>query len=249
MLNDVYTCQATLIFEGDPRVITEITQNHLEGLNNSDVRNLFIHNQQVNIIPINIGAFFPNLEGLAVTYCGLEEVNRESLTNMPNLRQIDFFENRIREVNNNLFDETPLLEAFSVYYNPVRHVASTAFDNLPALTNLHFSLTFCINERADESRDDVEKLMFQLNLRCPPTLRMIQDEILNGFEFQRKIDIQIANRINPLTYHVFELERIIEQNKARITQLERQVEDLTRDNTTIDPDTTIDLDTTAIEEK
>lgn len=226
MLEDTYFCLGTLVFQGDPKVITEVSQNHMQGMNDSDVASVMIMNQIVPQMPRNLGEFFPNLEGLAVVFSQLEEISKDDLSNLPRLRQLDLFENNIRSLDSNLLRGNPLLEAFSVYSNPIRRVGLKAFDNLPMLTSLHFSLTRCINERADESRLAVENLIFNLAVYCPPTLEMIESDILTGSKFQRTIDLQIADRVNPLTYQIYLMDQLLHLHEDRIAQLEQQVRDL-----------------------
>lgn len=226
MLEDSYFCWGTLVFEGDPKVITEVSQNHMQGMNDSDVTSVRIMNQLVLQMPRNFGEFFPNLEGLAVLYSQLEEISKDDLRNLPRLRQLDLFENNIRSLDSNLLKGNPLLEAFSVYNNPVQRVGLKAFDNLPLLTSLHFSLTRCINEKADESRLAVENLIFNLAVYCPPTLEMIESDILTGFKFQRTIDLQIADRVNPLANQIYLMDQLLHLHENRIEQLEQEVRDL-----------------------
>lgn len=228
MLEETYFCLGTLVFEGDPRVITEVSQNHVEGRNDSHVTSVMINNQFVAQLPRNFGEFFPNLEGLAVIYSYLEEISREDLVNLPRLRQLDLFANNVRSLDSDLLRGNPFLEAFSVYYNPVRRVGLTTFDNLPHLTSLHFSETGCINERADENRLDVENLIFHLAVNCPPTFQMIEKDFLAGAKFQRTIDLQIADRINPLAYQVYLMDKILHEHEERIVELEREVQELSQ---------------------
>lgn len=228
MLDETYFCLGTLVFEGDPRVITEVSQNHMEGRNDSHVTSVMISDQIVAQIPRNFGEIFPNLEGLAVIFSHLEEISKEDLVNLPRLRQLDLFANNVRSLDSDLFRGNPLLEAFSVYYNPVRRVGLTTFENLPLLTSLHFSETGCINERADESRLEVENLIFHLAVYCPPTFQMIESEVLAGAKFQRTIDLQIADRINPLAYQVYLMDQILHEHEERIKMLESEIQKLSQ---------------------
>lgn len=225
-MNDAYTCEARVIFEGDQRNVTEVSQNHLTGKNNSDVKNLMIRNQVLGLVPRNIGDFFPNLEALDIVNAEITEISRGDFAGLPQLRQLDFFRNNISHLGSNLFEGSPLMEAFSLYYNPVSRVGYDAFKGLDQLTSLHFSVTKCINERADEDRVSVEELIFMLAVNCPPTLAMIEADVINGFEFKRTIDLQIADRVNPLTYHVFELEGILNSHEIRIAQIEQELIEL-----------------------
>lgn len=209
-------------------VITEVSQNHLEGRNDSDVTSLMIFFGGIRQIPQNIGEFFPNVEGLSVAFSEVETIGKQDFASIPLLRQLDLFSNRIQVINSDTFRGVPLLEGLSVYYNPIRRVGHTAFDNLSNLRSLHFGETGCIHQIVDDDRAGVEDLIFQLAVRCPPTMQMIEAEIIAGAKFQRTIDYQIADRINPITFQVYNMDRMLNNHQSRIEQLERQIWELTK---------------------
>lgn len=225
-LSDVYTCYGTVIFQDDHRIITDVTQNHLDGKNGSDVQRLVVYFQPVEFIPENIADFFPNIEAIQINFGALREISREALIDLRALRQLDFFENNIRTLENGAFDGNPLLAAVNIDYNPIRNVNHAVFDNVPELTSLHIHGATCINQMVNENRQEVENMIFRLSVQCPPTFQMLQSEILKGYDFQRKIDLQIVDRMNPLNYHILELEEMLKQHDARIKELEGQIQNL-----------------------
>jgi hypothetical protein len=60
----------------------------------------------------------------------------------------------------------------------------------------------CIVRKVENNRAEVVKLIAELGSRCPPSSRMIQDELLESEKFGRIVDQKTADRMNPLTLTV-----------------------------------------------
>jgi hypothetical protein len=206
-----------------------VSRNHLAGRNHSDVRGLSFQNQGIRELPTNVEQFFPNIESIDVTTT-LEELSREDLSAFPRLRELHLNNNRVQVINSNLFAGNPEMVSISFISNPVRNVASGVFDHLVNLTQLRFDGVACHNG-AGTTRATVLTLLPRIATMCPPTFdmnfEMIEDRLLNGSKFQTKVDAQVSERINPLTFSVFQINQRLTQVEEEIKKLQREISNLT----------------------
>lgn len=218
-LPDLYTCIANVSFTGDVRHITEVSQNHMPGRTNNDVTGILIFNQNVPFIPRNISNFFSNIEAFEVVDTGLTEINRDEIFSFADLKQINLSQNQIREIGNGLFEGNPKMTAISLVNNPIRNIAHNVFDHLNQLTNLNVLTTTCINTSAD-TRVNVESIIFQVSVQCPPTFKMIEERMLKGDDFQSRINEQVAERTSLLSQTIVNVETKLNNHETRIEILE-----------------------------
>jgi Leucine rich repeat len=204
---------------GDIHRVTDVSRNHLAGRDNSDVKGLSITNQDIGFLPFNIHEFFPNLETIDATNA-FKEISREALIGFPKLRQLHLNTNKIQIIEPNLFEGNPNMIAISFVNNPVKHVAYNVFTNLTSLHSLRFDFATCHSQAAELNRANVELLMFRLLVNCPPTFAMTENKILSGIEFEKTIDEQIAERVNPLMWTIHEMNDKIKELEERLARLE-----------------------------
>lgn len=132
----IYTCTGRIVFSGDPRFNTEVSQNHLEGRSDSDVAGVRIRDQAVGFVPLGINNFFPNLESFDMMRSDVAEVSSEALRGLSRLRQFSLFVNRVQIIDEALFRDNPHVIGISFGNNIVRHVAHKVFDHLSHLDSL-----------------------------------------------------------------------------------------------------------------
>lgn len=222
-VNNIYVCSARIVVIGDLQNVTDVSQNHLTGRSNEDVRGIVIQSQTLRFAPRNLEQFFPNLEAFDILRSQIEEITREDLVNFPNLRQLHLDGNNIQQIDQNLLEGNPLMAAISFSNNPIRHVDYKAFDALDELTTLAFQSTSCTNMAYTFNRGGVLHLMFMLLVNCPPSFAMTEAKFLNGVAFQRTIDEQVADRINPLQWDMFVMDQKLEDHEDRIAELENEL--------------------------
>jgi hypothetical protein len=186
MIGEMYTCVGRVIKIGEPRIITEVSQNHQPGRNNSDVKGLRINAIVIGFLPRNLGSFFPNLEGYQFIGTGITEMTREDFQDLPNLRMIYTASNLYQEIGN-IFENNPKLQILNFGMNPLKSVSSRAFSNLTKLTMLHIGETACISQWVN-NRNAVLNLISNLFRSCPPSPQMNQVEMLESEDFIRAVD-------------------------------------------------------------
>jgi hypothetical protein len=223
MIQNIYVCSARVIVVGDLRNVTDVSQNHVTGMSNDDVRGIVVESQTLRFLPRNIDAFFPNLEALDVYRSQIQEVSQQDFENFLNLRQVNLVGNAIQVIQANLFEKNPLVSSISFSSNPIRHVDYKAFERLENLNTLAFQDTTCISRQHWSDRPGVLNLMFLLLVNCPPSFEMTEARLLNSSEFERSIDEQVAERMNPLTWNIFEMDQRLQDHEERIAELEGEV--------------------------
>lgn len=212
---NVYSCQATVLYIGHERNVTEVSSNHMIGRTNSDVKFLRIDNHpQLTVIPGNLYQFFPNLESIMIVTTAIDKVSREDFYGLNEFKQFYLNNAKVTIIPSDLFIENPLMH--SIYFNnmPIQHVGHRVFDHLPYLTSLWVANGVCINTYVNTNRATVLSIMFRLIVSCPPTFEMTEDAILNGQGFEK--------RIQPLVNKMLESERRIERLQDRLTALENK---------------------------
>lgn len=203
MHEGVYTCEVDHDLNGDPRVVANVTGDHIETLNNHDVLSLSIELQVWTRAPLNISYHFPNLEVYAMWSTGLEAIEREDLEGLTKLKEFAAPYNKLRTLSWDLFQNTPHLSAIGLSNNLISHIDHELFDNLTELTSLHVRKSPCIDKIASNDRTAVEALMFTLMISCPPTFKMIESRIL--IAFRKELDMQIVASLSPLMKNITDL--------------------------------------------
>lgn len=88
VVGEVYTCEATVTYtqRDQSRNVVEVSQNHLTGMSNQDVKALLIQSQPIDFIPENIDSFFSNLEAVNFLSCPITSLTKDDLKQFPNLK-------------------------------------------------------------------------------------------------------------------------------------------------------------------
>lgn len=199
-INNLYSCSARILFIGDLRTVSDVTQNHLAPKTNSDVTGVAIRAQDIRLLPRNLNEFYPNLESYDFLSSKIQEISREDLKGFPKLKQLHLNDNQITSISPNTFDDNPLLIAVSFINNPILYVAHNVFDNLLNLYELRFDGARCLNQKA-LTRPAVVAMLFPVLIYCPPTFEMTEDKILDGTRFHSSMG-ELEKRIE-------ELERLV----------------------------------------
>lgn len=162
--NNVYECSASLPL--DTKNIAEVRSvsgTHLSGKTNLDVVALRINNQNLELFPINIEEFFPNLKVLQLYGNSISEVKNTHLTPFPNLVYLNLYTNKISSLDGNLLDGLPSLRYVSFERNRLTHVGHDLI--LPKDGLVFFDANPCINVRAS-TPDGIAALRFNLLINC-----------------------------------------------------------------------------------
>lgn len=146
-----YTCWVkepnTLKTTFDDRTITEVTGKHLAGQTNDDVGQLFIQDQFLPYLPLNLGTHFRNLEVWNTKTSAVEELTDDDLEGLPKLKVFDVSYNPIKILRNTFFEGHENIEYISFYECELKEIEKGALEHLVNIKEGHFQYNQCIDYR------------------------------------------------------------------------------------------------------
>lgn len=196
-LNNVYTCTPRVTMLGNSRNVVGVSQNHMSGRNNLDVRGVNFQNQNVlTFIPLDMNRFFPNLEGILFNECPIRSFTREDLRPFTRLRDFSIHRGALTTVSGDVFQHAPGLQFANLGRNEIANVGPGIFQGT-RVTEARFNHNWCIGTQARTSAQ-VANLVTELAFRCPPTVEMTERFILSGANFQRAVNDQVEPELRQL---------------------------------------------------
>lgn len=197
----LYTCNARLLQLSNTTAVYAVIGEHSFDKTNNDVGYLRILDQPIDFIPEGIKNFFPNLHGLRIGNSSIKQLNKDDLLPYPELELLSFDKNRLEVLDGDLFDYTPSLKWIYFEDNNIVHIVPDLLASLKNLEYVNFSGNICVDEIA-ESHESINLLTSQLSVKCPPTAKMIKDEVAREIQLeQNKIIAELrdlANRVKLL---------------------------------------------------
>jgi hypothetical protein len=177
--NQLYICTATVRTEGDSMMLQTVRGVHQVGMNNSFVTGLVLSHQRAatrGFLPENIEHFFPNLLGMYL-YHSVDELRRETLQPFGRLRTFTLRQGLIQVIPRRVFENNRDLRRLNFNNNgALLHVAHHIFDGLD-LFAIHFTGSHFVNS-GTHLQNGVAAVISAVVRGCPPTARMIVEEIM-----------------------------------------------------------------------
>jgi len=193
-LGNVYTCAPRVTQLGSSRNVVGVSQNHMSGRSNVDVRGVNYQNQRIAFIPTDMNRFFPNLEGILFNECPIRSFSREDLRPFPRLRDFSIHRGELTTVSGDVFNHAPGLQFANLGRNNIANVGPGIFQHTPRLAEARFNNNWCINTQA-RSNSALALLYTELDFRCPPTAEMTEEFILIGANFRRAVNDQVEPQL------------------------------------------------------
>lgn len=201
-VGEIYRCSAHVIFDGenDDR-ITEIRGIHLPGKGNADVRGLIISSQELQLVPVNIESYFPDLKVLNLPINSLSTVTNKHLISFPNLEFLALFGNQITTLDSDLFRGLNSLRFVNLGRNRIKHVGLDVY--LPPKAEIYMYSNVCVDQDA-VTELEVSYLRQSLLVNCPPEPRIEpsskgiankQKEILKKSYFQLAMKVSFVEAL------------------------------------------------------
>lgn len=163
----VYTCDALTIGNPVSAFLNFVNGTHLLNRTDHHVQRLYMLNQNLPFIPINLSRFFPNLVSMHIENSGLHQITSMDFQPFPNLRALSFDRNLILDIDDDTFDHNQNLRWLGVPKNSIRSVGLNTFKNLPELVTLEMLGNVCI-DKTEKDRDAVVQLISDLATACKP---------------------------------------------------------------------------------
>ncbi len=231
-IGNFYDCTATILIEtGDIEEVTTIYGTHETGKENEDVTSLTITSQNMGFFPKNIDEFFPNILSIELYNNSISSVSNAHLIQFPHLWYVGLSRNRISVLDSNLLSGLDSLKRVNLAVNEITSIESNLFAGLNTGTGIDLSnntirhvghdlilpgnieivlrSNICVDAYFHTGRDDIEEIKFDLLIKCPPSISLIESSLENR-----------PNFIKDLINRIAALEAIIENNK-----MEKKIED------------------------
>ena len=144
--DEAYTCFGNAEYACDSRkyYCDGVSKNHLPDKTRTDVLRLdFMLDMGIELMPLDIGKFFPNLEVFECSFGEIYYIEKEDFEQFPKLKVLDLFFNKIKALPGDLFANNPDIVFFDLGHNPIDHVESSFFDKLDKLLAFGFAETEC----------------------------------------------------------------------------------------------------------
>lgn len=128
---------------------------------------------------------------------------------IPTLESLSLYGNNFTSIDGDLFSFTPRMKFIHLGHNQIQHVGTDLLSSLSHLQRLYLNGNICIDKSA-ETREEVEELVKQLSILCPPPIEPCSCE-----------------------YEIAQLRKEIQQQNQKIEQLQYLNDELIRVNKTL----------------
>lgn len=184
-VTELYSCTSKVVRTGRTSNVVGVSQNHLAGRSNQNVKGLLMYNQPIISIPKDINLHFENLEGIRIELCPMLFLTSADLEPFPKMRHLAIVDGELRSINGNVFKHLPQLELLDLTNNRITNVGTGIFNFNPKLHIVDFDKNLCSRVQAYYSVANVAAAARELALKCPPTDEMIAQLNLDSFTTRR----------------------------------------------------------------
>jgi Leucine rich repeat len=125
--------------------VMRVVGDHIDDLTNDNVETLSISDLELNRFPRCLNSFFPNLNSIVISSCGITNLSKGDFEGLQTLRNLHLNGNEISQLSDDLFDCVPNIEAISFYNNQIKSIGSKTFDKLKSLTYANFKMNRTID--------------------------------------------------------------------------------------------------------
>lgn len=139
VIGNVYSCDARVIALDQTRNVVGVSQNHLPGMSDKDVKALKIDNQPIGFIPEDIDLHFISLEALSFYNSSIKSLTKEDLKHFPKLKLLRIWIGQLATVNGDVFMYSPELQDLDFDSNQITNVGPGIFQHTPKLSTAHLS--------------------------------------------------------------------------------------------------------------
>lgn len=163
-----YTCKSHgFSATANNRVVKSVSGNHLLRLTNQNVQQIYIRGQVCEVIPRGFSKFFPNITSLSMPHTSLQYLFNDDLSDLKNLRSIDFAYSKFMKVDSNFFAQSRRLEIISFRKcHELKMFGHAVFKPLKNLRILQLTELKCINEEALNNKTAIQQLVERVKINC-----------------------------------------------------------------------------------
>ncbi|KAG5667929.1 hypothetical protein PVAND_015894 [Polypedilum vanderplanki] len=172
---EYYSCDVQTDFTYSNLRVNAITENHMNGKTNDDVKVLIIDGRQMNFVPFNFENFFPNLIGIKIDGTDLMYIGKNDLSPFTKLEYLEVTNSQIQVIFKDSFAMNTKLKSINLLGNPILYIDRNVFDSLNDLSYLYLSTTVCMMGTTDaETTAAVANLKTLITQNCGNTNFMLR---------------------------------------------------------------------------
>lgn len=169
-LYNSYTCVANVRFDdGDERNVSQVSQNHIDGLSNEKVKALQIDHQGLLHMPRGVEQFYSNLQTLRIFYTLISEISSEDLK-LSQLEMLAVHDTLIRTLSGDLFQHTPKLSVINFSNSRISHIGLNVLRSMYKFKSVYLKNNVCVNVKAENDMEAVAEIINTLAIDCPPLI-------------------------------------------------------------------------------
>ncbi|KAG5668289.1 hypothetical protein PVAND_016236 [Polypedilum vanderplanki] len=171
VIDTVYECSTTNIFEQSSIYVTNINGTHMDRKNNSDVTSVRISgNWILPFVPRNFSNFFSNIKSMIIHYTAIEILFGDEIDEFPELEYFDFQFFYLTTISSRLFEKTPNVIGIWFSYAMIEKVGQDLFTPLDVtkLKWIGFNDNACINQQiSNGTQADIILIIDVIRQKCP----------------------------------------------------------------------------------
>lgn len=135
--------------------------DHLENLSGDNVQFFYVMPQRAkfNSIPVNLGEYFPNLEGLNLGFVGITTLTKNDLKQFPKLTYLNMKENEITTLSSDVFEFNPELNFINFKHNKLNEVGRDILRPIPKVFFVSFEKNPCAKDDVKAGKKEEFKVM------------------------------------------------------------------------------------------
>lgn len=129
-----------------------------------DIIAIMLQTADVSYMPVGLDEYFPDLDFLEVSSCGLREIKQHNLKGFPKLKNLFMSGNVIEYLEKDLFKYNLLLEMINFSQNLIKSIDANLFDELKELKLLNLVMNACIS--GESVTTDIKYVILKVREKC-----------------------------------------------------------------------------------
>jgi len=180
----------------DAAQVDDISGSHKAGYNSQNVEGFSVTKGIIHFFPYDFIKFFENIKGIEIGGTGLKEIHQSELKDFPKLMYLHLYSNNLENLEENLFEFNPNLEFIDLSSNKISHIDPNVFDKLTKLKSLNLESNICINTKAENNQQEVQKVIksaksqIEVNLKQKVKNLEFESKNLNLENFKEKLEMK-----------------------------------------------------------
>lgn len=163
----IYACVGSISYYGNRDILEDIEGIHSSDRSNSDVESIELTNTLLDLIPLNLSAFLPNLKVMDFTSSQIAIISASDLQPYPELLHFRVWRNFIVSIDGDLFKYNLKLRYIDFDLNRLQNVGHNLIGGLRWLQVAEFNNNPCISRSAG-TPEELSNLNLLLPVSCPP---------------------------------------------------------------------------------